>query len=251
MRMAAIDKIMQFSGNFEPAHIATPRQDTNSLLAHSELIKKSQSGVIDLYFLGDSITRRWGTSDSIWSTLFQHWQQTFWGWKAANFGWGGDCTQHILWRIQNGELESVQPKVIVLLAGTNNFGMGHSASEVARGIGAILDVCLQKAPQTVFVLMGIFPRNDQTEYKRTVQDTNQLLEQFHDGERIHYLNINHLLTDEKGDLSELFTLDGLHLTLEGYRVWGSALIPLLSSVLGPKCENDFSPPPTGDPSLRV
>lgn len=102
------------------------------------MVAKAKSGRIDLYFLGDSITRRWGTSDKLWAESYANWKKNFWGWNAGNFGWGADSAQNILWRIENGELEGVNPKVIVLLAGTNNIGAGQSAESVARAVGAIL-----------------------------------------------------------------------------------------------------------------
>ncbi len=95
-----------------------PRTDQNSRIAHEQLLAKKSTGRIDVYFAGDSITRRWGATD--YPEFLANWRQNFFGWNAANFGWGADLTQNILWRVQNGELDDVHPKVIVLLAGTNN-----------------------------------------------------------------------------------------------------------------------------------
>src|SRR6187401_2087428 len=103
-----------------PADRATPRTDSNSMLAHRQLLAKSTQGKIDVYFMGNSITRRWGATD--YPDFLANWKQNFFGWNAANFGWGGDTTQNILWRLENGELDGVNPKVIVILAGTNNVG---------------------------------------------------------------------------------------------------------------------------------
>ena len=104
----------------EPADKPVQRADKNSNIAHEQLLEKAKKGGIDVYFLGDSITRRWGTSDEKYKSFLENWQQNFFGWNAANFGWGGDTTQNILWRLENGELDNVNPKAIVLLAGTNN-----------------------------------------------------------------------------------------------------------------------------------
>src|SRR5262245_48140896 len=106
----------------EPADVAAPRTDQNSMTAHQQLLQKARTGRIDIYFEGDSITRRWGTSDEQYKHFLANWQQNFFGWNAADFGWGGDKTQNILWRLENGELDNVNPKVIVLMAGTNNVG---------------------------------------------------------------------------------------------------------------------------------
>ena len=125
------------------------RADRNSHLAHQQLLAKARSGGIDLYFLGDSITRRWGALD--YPDFLTHWTKTFLGWNAGNFGWGGDRTENILWRLENGELDGVNPKVIVLLAGTNNVGPepGDEArvEDVTRGLQAIVDPCRRRRPR--------------------------------------------------------------------------------------------------------
>ena len=93
--------------------------DRNSRIAHEQLIEKARKGGIDIYFLGDSITRRWGAND--YPEFLANWNTNFFGWNAADFGWGADKIEHILWRLENGELDGVNPKVIVILAGTNDI----------------------------------------------------------------------------------------------------------------------------------
>src|SRR5277367_885759 len=116
-----------------PADQPVSRTDQNSLTAHAQLLEKAKKGGIDIYFEGDSITRRWGATD--YPELLANWKQNFFGWNAADFGWGADTIQNILWRLDNGELDGVNPKVIVLLAGTNNVGntvpRGGDAEKVA------------------------------------------------------------------------------------------------------------------------
>ncbi len=103
-----------------PADQPAPRTDKNSQIAHEQLLAKAKQGRIDVYFEGDSITRRWGATD--YPELLENWKKNFFGWNAADFGWGADRVENILWRLENGELDDVNPKVIVLLAGTNNVG---------------------------------------------------------------------------------------------------------------------------------
>src|SRR5204863_3884555 len=119
------------------------RTDQNSLTAHAQLLEKAKQGRIDIYFEGDSITRRWGATD--YPELLANWNRNFFGWNAADFGWGADTIQNILWRLANGELDGVDPKVIVLLAGTNDAGKaeppGGEETKVAAmtmGLSAIL-----------------------------------------------------------------------------------------------------------------
>ena len=240
----------------EPADRPFPRTDKNSQIAHTQLLEKARKGGIDVYFLGDSITRRWGTSDRQYNAFLENWRRNFFGWNAANFGWGGDTTQNILWRLDNGELDDVDPKIIVLLAGTNNVGSlspaGDAearAAEISKGIKAILDVCRQKAPAAVIVLMGIFPRNDNMAVMPLIEKINKRIAKFADGKKIRYLNINKKMADKNGKLLPGMTVaDGLHLDVKGYQVWADALKPIFTKLLGPPAKEDTAPPPTGDPS---
>jgi lysophospholipase L1-like esterase len=236
----------------EPADEPAPRTDTNSILAHGELLIKAKQGRIDVYFVGDSITRRWGTSDAQYKDLLANWNANFFGWNAANFGWGGDTTQNILWRLYNGELDDVNPKVIVVLVGTNNLtaqpGEVPRAADVARGIKAILHICREKAPDATIILTAIFPRNDRPGLMPTIRQINERIANLADGKRIRYLNVNDKLADKDGKLYDGMTVDGLHPTVKGYQVWANGLRPILTELLGPPAKKDHAPPPTGDPS---
>jgi lysophospholipase L1-like esterase len=234
------------------------RTDDTSRLAHSQLLDKARRGGIDVYFAGDSITRRWGTSDAAYREFFTHWTRTFFGWNAANFGWGGDTVQNILWRLTDGELDGVHPKVIVVMAGTNNVGgmprQGVDAAvveHVAGGMSAVLDVMQRKAPEATVILMGITPRTDSrggVSVMPTIDAINARYVKLADGRRIRYVNINAQLARDDGGPREGVTVDGLHLSLVGYQVWADALKPILMELLGPPAATDHAPPPTGDPS---
>ena len=226
------------------------RTDSNSLSAHKDLLEKAKQGGIDVYFEGDSITRRWGCSDPTWSAMLQNWRQNFFGWNAADFGWGGDTTQNILWRLRNGELDGVNPKVIVLLAGTNNLG-STNANDIASGIQAIIDECRMKAPSATIVVTAIFPRNDHLNYLPTIEQVNQKLVRLADGHRVRFLNVNNKLADSNGKLYLGMTVDNLHPSVAGYQVWADGLKPILRAILGPQAKTDHAPAPTGDPSLKI
>jgi lysophospholipase L1-like esterase len=234
-----------------PADRAAARTDQNSVTAHAQLLAKAKQGRIDVYFAGDSIVRRWGALD--YPELLANWRANFFGWNAANFGWGADRTQNILWRLENGELDGVSPKVIVLLAGTNNVGTRPGGeptiAEIARGIKAIVEVCRQKAPSATIILTAIFPRNDNIAVMPTLNRINEQLAGFADGRRVRFLTINDRLADSKGKLFDgvLNERDKLHPTITGYQIWADALKPILRELLGPPGATDLAPPPTGDP----
>jgi lysophospholipase L1-like esterase len=230
-----------------PANQPRLRADRNSHLAHQQLLAKAKSGGIDVYFLGDSITRRWGALD--YPDFLAHWKKSFHGWNAANFGWGGDRTENILWRLENGELEGVSPKVIVLLAGTNNVGKEPAddarIADIARGLEAIVASCRRKAPAATLVLTAIFPRSDAPDVMPGIQRINTQIAKLADGKSVRFLDVNDRMAREG------MTVDGLHPSLPGYEVWAAGLKPILTELLGPPAAEDHAPPPTGDPSAAA
>jgi lysophospholipase L1-like esterase len=237
-----------------PADQPVFRGDPNSLVAHSQLLGKAKQGGIEVYFEGDSIARRWGAID--YPDLLANWKQNFFGWNAADFGWGADRTQNILWRLENGELDAVNPKVVVLLAGTNNLGNASSqgganamADDVTRGLQAIVRVIQTKAPAAMIVVMGIFPRNDNMALMPVIDRINGNLFKFADGRKVRYLNINDKLAGGDGKLFDgmMDAKDRLHPTVKAYQVWADALKPVLTELLGPPVAEDHAPLPTGNP----
>jgi len=230
------------------------RNDPNSLVAHSQLLAKAKQGGIGAYFEGDSVTRRWGATD--YPELLANWKKNFYGWNAADFGWGADRTQNVLWRLKNGELDGVNPKVVVLLAGTNNVAdplfpgdADAKAEDVTRGLRAIVRTIRETAPAATIIVMGIFPRNDNMALIPIIDRINTNLSRFVDGQAVRYLNINSKLADAQGRLFEgmMDAHDKLHPTVKAYQVWADALKPVLTELLGPPSAVDHAPPPTGDP----
>jgi len=236
-----------------PAMHGVPRSDANSALAHQQLLQKAHAGHIDLYFLGDSITRRWGATD--YPQFLAHWNQSFHGWNAADFGWGGDKVENILWRIENGELDGVNPRVIVLMAGTNDVGrelpadgIDAAAQRISAQIAVLLQAVRARAPGAVVILMGILPREDNPAVMPVIDGINRRIAGLADGRRVRYLSINDRLLDASGRVREGLLMDKLHPAVPSYRIWADALTPLLTALLGPRKSEDLAPPPTGDPS---
>lgn len=238
------------------ANVPVQRTDANSAQAHADLLAKRGKGRIDLYFIGDSITRRWGAAEPKYRELLAHWQKSFHGWNAANFAWGGDTTGNMLWRLDAGELDGLNPRVIVIMAGTNNLAgrmpAGNEdslAADIATGIEAILQRCRTLAPGARIVLMGITPRNDNMAYMPVIQRVNARLATLADGQTLRFIDLAGQLTGADGLLLPGVTdADKLHLALPGYEIWEKALRPVLTEWLGPPAAEDRAPPPTGDPS---
>ncbi|HEV2392097.1 MAG TPA: GDSL-type esterase/lipase family protein [Verrucomicrobiae bacterium] len=221
-------------------------------MAHQQLVQKAEQGGIDVYFAGDSITRRWGAADPQYQPLLENWRTNFFGWNAADFGWGADRIENILWRLENGELDGVNPKVIVVLAGINNIGAEPGGAEkvedIAQGLRAVLEVCRAKASNATVIMTAIFPRNDNMAVIPEINQINRKLARMADGRKVRYLDINGQLADQDGRLFPgMMNADRLHPALKGYQVWADTLKPLFTELLGPPAKTDHAPPPTGDP----
>ena len=234
---------------------AAERTDANSRIAHQQLVEKARRGGIDVYFVGDSITRRWGASDPQYQPLLANWNTNFFGWNAANFGWGADRVENILWRLQNGELDEVNPKVIVVLAGINNIGTEpadtQKLEDISLGLRAIIDVCRLKAPHATVILTAVFPRNDRMAVVPSINQLNKNIEGMADGKQIRFVNINAKISDAGGRFyPEMVTPDNVHPALKLYQIWANALKPIFTEILGPPAKTDHAPPPTGDPGVK-
>ncbi len=238
------------------ADLPAPRTDAYSIHTHEQMAAKAKQGRIDIYFVGDSITRRWGASDPQYADLLANWRSNFYGWNAADFGWGADRIENILWRLANGELDRVNPKVIVVLAGTNNLvafpRADETVNDITRGIEAVLRVCRAKAPAARIILTAIFPRNDNPLLIPIIRKVNERLARLADNETVRFLNVNNKLADTEGRLFDgmMNATDKLHPTVRGYQVWAEGLQPLLTEMLGRPAGADLAPPPTGDPSVN-
>ncbi len=182
----------------------------------------SKKGEARLVFLGDSITHGWeGAGKDVWKTA---WDQ----YKPANFGIGGDRTEHVLWRIDHGNFDGLQPKLVVIMIGTNNTGHRKAeepAGQTAEGVKAIIDRIAKKCPETQYLLLGIFPRGEKPDDKLRVHNAaiNQLLARQADGKKIHYMDIGKAFLQPDGTLTKDIMPDLLHLSPKGYQIWADSL----------------------------
>jgi lysophospholipase L1-like esterase len=192
---------------------------------HEQFVAMAKQGGVDLVFLGDSITDLWGGEGhgnrSQGRTIFH---QEFEPLKAANFGIGGDQTQHVLWRIQNGELDGIQPKVVMLMIGTNNTAR-NTAEEIAEGVTAIVKEIHKRSPRTKVLLLGIFPRAEKPNRQREkIKQVNAIIARLDDGGKtVRYLDIGDKFLEPDGAISRKIMYDFLHLTDKGYQIWADAV----------------------------
>lgn len=206
---------------------ATRSSPTNWLSRHEGFVKQARAGGIDLLFMGDSITDYWRSKGkAVWDKYYgDH--------HAANFGIGGDRTQHVLWRIENGELDGIDPKVIVLMIGTNNSG-SDSADQIADGVDEIVSEMRTKCPKSKILLLAIFPRNrasDKPEQMERIHQVNERIAKLNDGKMITFLDINHVFLGPDGKVPAEIMPDFLHPNEHGYQLWADAMEPTLNKML--------------------
>ena len=206
-----------------PATKPVPR-DANWLKRHEGFVALAKKGGVDVLFLGDSITDAWRTyNEKTQRGGLRVWQKHFEPLKAANFGIGGDRTQHVLWRIQNGELDGIQPKVVVLMIGTNNSG-SDSAEQIAAGIEAIVQEIRKRSPSTKILLLAIFPRGEKPNPQRDkITQVNALIAKLDDGKTVRFLDIGKRFLRDDGTIPPEIMYDYLHLTEKGYEIWAEAI----------------------------
>lgn len=212
-----------------PERAVTPAMKT--IQQHRRHMARIKEGPIGVLFLGDLISARWVREGKVsWEKLAAY--------NPAAFGVGADCTEHVLWRITNGELDG-KPKVVVLMIGTCNVGLfpDEKPEWTAAGIKKIIDTIHAKLPETKVLLLGIFPRdfyrNGTDDTRPTIEATNQIIAKFDDGQKIRYLDLGPKFLDANGKIPEDVMPDGLHLSAKGYAIWLEIIRPLLDEMMRP------------------
>lgn len=183
-----------------------------------------------LLFIGDSITQGWEGEGK------EEWEKRYAPRKAVNLGIGGDRTQHVLYRLQNGNLNGVKPKAAVVMIGTNNSnGEDNTASQIADGVAAITKTLREKTPDTRVLLLAIFPRGENINAQRgKLCQINQILAKLDDGKQVRFLDIGHRFLNSDGLLPQDIMPDYLHLSPKGYAIWADAIESTLAEWLGEK-----------------
>ena len=191
---------------------------------------KDNQGQTKVIFVGDSITQGWeGNGKEVWAKYYspRH---------ALNLGIGSDHTQHVLWRLDHGNLDGLNPQVAVVLIGVNNIpDDNNTPRHVLEGVTAVVHKLREKLPQTKVLLLGIFPfREDFCAQRAKALQVNQALHKLDDGNWIRFLDFGDLFLQPNGQISKDMMRDFLHLSPAGYRIWAEAMEPTLAAMLGEK-----------------
>jgi lysophospholipase L1-like esterase len=230
----------------QPADIPAPKLEadgqisTGFLKMHESFLARRDQPM-DVLFLGDSLTDFWrrpapNGGEEIWNQYYQPLH-------AANFGISGDRTQHILWRIQQGELDGIHPKLLILLIGTNN--LAYPLNEIESGQKKIIEQIHEKLPGTKLLILGLFPRGTDpkstaldpkigltaAQMREKIRQDNLFLATFDDGGATRFLDFGGKFLDADGKIPPHLMPDGLHPDAPGYQIWADAMQPLLQEML--------------------
>ena len=194
---------------------------------HEAMNTRVKQGNVDLVFVGDSITQGWeGRGKNVWAK--------FYGKRnAVNLGIGGDRTQHVIWRLDNGNLAGIAPKAAVIMIGTNNSG-SNSPEEIAEGVTAIVRQLQEKTPKTKILLLATFPRgaNPSDKQRQVNEGSNNIVAKLVADDNVFYLDIGKEFLGEDGSLSKEIMPDLLHLSERGYTIWAESIEPTLAKLMG-------------------
>ena len=155
------------------------------------------------------------------------WKKFYEDRQPLNLGFSGDRTEHVIWRLNNGNLRGQNAaKVAVIMIGTNNTGHSEQdPTETADGVDRILSTLRARCPDTKVLLLGVFPRGEKPDNRKREINTelNKHLAEFADGERVHFLDLGAAFVEPDGTISKQIMPDFLHLTPGGYQLWAEAM----------------------------
>ena len=207
---------------------------------HEGFVEIAKQGGVDVLFLGDSITDFWRRDNNPNQGGRKIWDREFAPLKAANFGISADRTQHVLWRLQNGELDGIKPKVVVLMIGTNNTGLErdnvtprNTPAQTIEGVKAVVSTLRTKLPATKILLLAIFPRGEKPAHPQRAQiaEINRALARLDDGKMIRYLDLGAKFLAADGTLPKDIMPAFLHPGEKGYEIWAAAIREPLREML--------------------
>lgn len=211
------------------AMVPIPQADAWWITQHEHALARIREGNIDLVMIGDSITQGWDNEGRrVWDTYYGHR-------RAVNLGFNGDRTEHVLWRLDHGEIDGISPKLVVLTIGTNNTGAHHDPpEETTAGVHAILTTLRTRLPTTKILLLGLFPRTASADDPiRLINGAvNDRLRAYADNQHIFFLDLSRHFLDSRGHLSQDLMPDFVHPNEHGYQVWADGMEDMIKRLLG-------------------
>jgi len=210
------------------AIVPVARTNASWIQRHELMNRQAQQGHIDLIYVGDSIVEHFNKQGK------EVWAHYYADRNPLNLGISGDRTEHVLWRLDHGNIEGIAPKLAIVMIGQNNGGL-NTAEEIAEGVTAIIQRLRTKLPDTKVLLLAIFQRREKPTPERAVLDkANEIVSKLADGKHVFYMNINHIFVRPDGTIPRSLMYDFEHPTPLGHRVWAEAIDPKVAELMGDK-----------------
>lgn len=195
---------------------------------HEEKLALAREKNPELVFIGDSITQGWEQSGS------EAFERAFGQWRTLNLGFSGDRTENVLWRLEHGAVNEIDPELVVMMIGTNNTGHRMDPPvEVAAGVTEIVNQLQTRLPDTKILLLAIFPRSaTPDDPMRVTNDAiNDHIRELGEREGVFWANVNDVFLDEQGHLPKAIMPDLLHPEEKGYERLAVELKPMVESLM--------------------
>ena len=198
------------------------KSDSGWVNLHKKFLEttKNHGKDINIVFYGASIMQFWR------STGKKIWDQYYGNLHAVDYGISGDRTENLVYRIGSGEVANLHPKVVIVIAGSNNIGY-DKIEDITKGVKTIIDLLRSKLPNAKILNLAALPRTDRNS---EVKKFNDLISKLDYGNSYKFLNMNSHFEDAKGLHKDLYVSDERHLSEKGYKVWAEVMDPVLKQL---------------------
>jgi len=210
------------------AVVPVARTNSDWMKQHEAMNQQAKQGHIDLIYVGDSIVEHFNNQGK------EVWNHYYAGRNVLNLGIGGDRTEHVLWRLDHGNINGIAPKLAIVMIGQNNGGH-NTGEEIGEGVTAVVQRLRAKLPATRILLLGIFQRREKpTPEREVLARANEIASKLADGKNVFYMDINYLFVQPDGSIPKSLMYDFEHPTPLGHRVWAEAIEPKVAELMGDK-----------------
>ena len=208
------------------AIVPIPGEGDNWTKRNDAINARVKEGHVDLLYIGDSIVQHWDAQGrAIWERYYVKR-------NAVNLGISGDRTEHVLWRLEHGNIDGISPKLAIVMIGQNN-GPYNTGEEIGAGVTAIVQKLREKLPATKILLLAIFPRREKpTEERATLAKANKIASALADNRNIFYMDVNYLFLRPDCTIPSSLMPDFEHPNEEGHRIWAQAIEPKVAELMG-------------------
>ena len=210
------------------AIVPEARTNASWIQRHDLMNRQARKGHIDLIYVGDSIVEHFNKQGK------EVWEHYYADRNALNLGISGDRTEHVLWRLDHGNIDGIKPKLAIVMIGQNNGGH-NTAEEIAEGVTAVVQRLRTKLPDTRILLLAIFQRREKPTPERAVLDkANEIVSKLADSKTVFYMDINHIYVQPDGSIPKSLMYDFEHPTPLGHKVWAEAIESKVAELMGDK-----------------